>query len=59
MPKAVSLRLPAAIPEPIATPASSVIQARVMYSSRNACSIIAARLSVAEDGLAMLIWGTR
>jgi hypothetical protein len=41
------------MPDQIATPASMTIQASVMYSSQNACWIIAARLSVAEEVLAV------
>jgi putative ABC transport system substrate-binding protein len=48
-------RLPAVAPEPMATVASTVIQASVMCSSRNASRINAVRSIVAADGLGMVM----
>src|ERR1700738_92486 len=47
--RSLRVRLSAAMPEPIATVASIIIQANVMYSSRKACRISAARsLAISE-----------
>src|SRR5579863_458952 len=57
MPKAMRARLSEATPEPMATTASIVIQASVMYSRRKACRISAVRSAVAAEALATCMVG--